>query len=62
MDILVAKTDVGTVEYSDRGSGQVVLFFHGGHGNCRESLFQNAFPSHGLRSKLLHDLAMDLHH
>lgn len=36
-------TDLGPVEYSIIGEGTPVLFFHGGHSNCRETLFQEGW-------------------
>lgn len=37
------QTDLGPVEYSKVGTGKPVLFFHGGHSNCRETLFQKGW-------------------
>ncbi len=37
------RTNRGSIEYSTTGSGTPVLFFHGGHSNCRETLFQRGW-------------------
>lgn len=37
------NTDLGQIEYSIQGEGIPVLFFHGGHSNCSETLFQNGW-------------------
>lgn len=39
MKIQLIQTSHGPVEYSGSGSGAPVLFLHGGHSNCRETLF-----------------------
>lgn len=45
MNVQVVTTELACVEYTDVGKGEVVLFFHGGHGNCKEHLFQDLFSS-----------------
>ncbi|GGC42456.1 putative hydrolase YcgS [Parapedobacter defluvii] len=37
------ETDKGTVEYTRYGSGQPVLFFHGGHSNAIDRLYHLGF-------------------
>ena len=39
MEIKIIETDKGQIEYSIVGKGIPVLFLHGGHSNCRETLF-----------------------
>lgn len=39
------KTDKGLMEYSLVGEGRPVLFLHGGHSNCRETLFHKGFDT-----------------
>ena len=39
------KTDKGQIEYSIVGEGTPVLFLHGGHSNCRETLFHKGFDT-----------------
>ncbi len=36
-------TNVGQIEYSTIGSGEPVVFIHGGHSNCRETLWHTGF-------------------
>jgi pimeloyl-ACP methyl ester carboxylesterase len=43
MKIETIKTDKGEIEYSIVGEGTPVLFIHGGHSNCRETLFHKGF-------------------
>ncbi len=45
MEIEIIDTDKGQVEYSIVGKGTVVLFLHGGHSNCRETLFRKGFDT-----------------
>ncbi len=40
MEINTVHTDKGHFEYSIVGKRIPVLFLHGGHSNCRETLFQ----------------------
>ncbi|UII75994.1 alpha/beta hydrolase [Flagellimonas sp. HMM57] len=40
---MIVKTKIGTIEYSDVGTGKPILFLHGGHGNCNESLWHKGF-------------------
>lgn len=35
----MTHTRLGWVEYSQRGEGMAVLFVHGGHSNCQDTLF-----------------------
>ena len=37
------ETPLGTIEYSVVGRGKPLLFLHGGHSNCRETLFHKGF-------------------
>lgn len=37
------NTELGKIEYSIKGNGIPVLFFHGAHSNCRETLFHNGW-------------------
>jgi len=39
----IISTPKGTIEYSDNGKGTPILFFHGGHSNCDELLFQQGY-------------------
>jgi len=39
------KTDKRKIEYSIVGEGTPVLFLHGGHSNCRETLFHKGFDT-----------------
>lgn len=43
MKIKIIDTDKGQVEYSIVGKGMPVLFLHGGHSNCRETLYHKGF-------------------
>jgi pimeloyl-ACP methyl ester carboxylesterase len=43
MEIKIINTDKGQVEYSIVGKGTPVLILHGGHSNCKETLFQKGF-------------------
>jgi pimeloyl-ACP methyl ester carboxylesterase len=45
MKIQILKTDKGQIEYSIVGKGTPVLFVHGGHSNCRETLFHKGFDT-----------------
>ncbi len=40
MTISLIETAKGTIEYSLRGQGKAVLIVHGGHIDCRETIFQ----------------------
>lgn len=43
MKIDTVNTQKGPVEYSITGQGKPVLFLHGGHSNCLETLFLKGF-------------------
>lgn len=43
MDIKIIKTELGKIEYSTTGNGKPVLFIHGGHTNCNETLWHKGF-------------------
>lgn len=43
------KTSIGEIEYREVGSGSPILFVHGGHGNCQDTLFQKGFDTHNVR-------------
>ncbi len=43
MKIRTIETEKGQIEYSIEGEGKPVLFLHGGHSNCRETLFRKGF-------------------
>lgn len=43
MDIKIIKTKLGEIEYSTTGNGKAVLFIHGGHTNCNETLWHKGF-------------------
>src|SRR5690554_2799551 len=45
MEIKIIDTDKGQIEYSVTGKGVPVLFLHGGHSNCRETLFHKGFDT-----------------
>jgi len=51
MKIEIIKTDKGQIEYSIVGIGTPVLIIHGGHSNCRETLFHKGFDK--LKYKLI---------
>lgn len=40
---LILETSFGPVEYTITGQGFPVLFFHGGHSNCYETIFQEGW-------------------
>ena len=37
------ETKIGEIEFTQKGTGIPLLFIHGGHGNCHESLFHKGF-------------------
>lgn len=39
----ITETEFGQIEYSIKGKGKPVLFFHGGHSNCKEVVFQKGW-------------------
>lgn len=39
----ITETALGSIEYSIFGTGQPVLFLHGGHSNSQETLFQKGY-------------------
>lgn len=43
MDIKIIKTELGEIEYSTTGNGKPVLFIHGGHTNCNETIWHKGF-------------------
>ncbi|MCG8410281.1 MAG: alpha/beta hydrolase [Bacteroidales bacterium] len=43
MEIKKIQTDKGVIEYSVIGKGIPILFLHGGHSNCKETLFHKGF-------------------
>ena len=45
MEIKIIDTDKGQVEYSIVGKEKPVLFLHGGHSNCKETLFHKGFDT-----------------
>lgn len=45
MEIKIINTDKGQIEYSIVGKGKPVLFLHGGHSNCKETLFHKGFDT-----------------
>ncbi|MEM7486645.1 MAG: alpha/beta hydrolase [Bacteroidota bacterium] len=46
---MIVKTKIGTIEYSDVGTGKPILFLHGGHGNCYETLWHKGFDTSKFR-------------
>lgn len=42
-------TSEGTVEFAITGAGRPVLFLHGGHSNCRETLWHKGFDTSRFR-------------
>jgi len=57
------------VEYSTIGNGKPILFLHGGHSNCRETLFHKGFDTRkfkhfnsksGFMSDIEHNIEGDL--
>lgn len=49
MEIKIINTDKGQVEYSIIGKGKPVLFLHGGHSNCKETLFHKGFDTNNFQ-------------
>lgn len=45
MEIKIIDTDKGQVEYSIVGKEKPVLFLHGGHSNCKETIFHKGFDT-----------------
>jgi pimeloyl-ACP methyl ester carboxylesterase len=45
MEIKIIHADKGQVEFSIVGKGIPVLFLHGGHSNCKETLFHKGFDT-----------------
>lgn len=43
MTLQIIDTKNGTIEFSLTGIGIPILFVHGGHGNCNETLFHKGF-------------------
>jgi pimeloyl-ACP methyl ester carboxylesterase len=43
MQNTVINTKSGSIEYASRGSGYPVIFIHGGHSNCNETLCHKGF-------------------
>jgi len=43
MNIKIIKTELGKIEYSTVGNGKPVLFIHGGHTNCHQTLWHKGF-------------------
>ncbi len=43
MNVKIIKTELGVIEYSTIGRGKPVLFIHGGHTNCNETLWHKGF-------------------
>lgn len=43
MEIEIIKTELGKIEYSTTGNGKPVLFIHGGHTNCNETIWHKGF-------------------
>ncbi|MFS4467515.1 alpha/beta fold hydrolase [Maribacter sp. 2210JD10-5] len=43
MELQIVDTKFGKVEYVSRGNGNPILFLHGGHSNCHETLFHKGF-------------------
>lgn len=41
----IIDTDKGQIEYSIVGKGIPILFLHGGHSNCKETLFHKGFDT-----------------
>ncbi len=39
----IIKTELGRIEYRKVGIGQPIIFIHGGHSNCNETLFQKGY-------------------
>lgn len=49
MKIEIINTDKGQIEYSIVGKGIPILFLHGGHSNCQETLFHKGFDCNNFR-------------
>lgn len=45
MKIEIINTDKGQIEYSIVGKGKPLIFLHGGHSNCKETLFHKGFDT-----------------
>ena len=43
MNCKIVNTKLGAIEYSSIGNGIPILFVHGGHSNCNESLCHKGF-------------------
>lgn len=41
----VIRTEKGQIEYSIAGCGKTIIFLHGGHSNCKESLFHKGIDT-----------------
>lgn len=50
MKISIIETSIGKIEYSLHGRGKPILLVHGGHVNCRETIFQKGLDSNGFCS------------
>ena len=46
---MILTTEMGLLEYEVKGKGPDVLFFHGGHSNCYETLGVNSLVESGFR-------------
>lgn len=42
---MIANTAKGKIEFTSVGSGLPILFVHGGHGNCNETLFHKGYDT-----------------
>ena len=41
----IIQTKLGQIEYSSIGQGTPIVFFHGGHSNCQETLFYKGYDT-----------------
>jgi len=42
-------TELGQIEFSSFGQGKPIVFLHGGHSNCNETLFQKGYDKSNFR-------------
>ena len=45
MESEIVETSLGQIEFTKVGSGQPIIFIHGGHSNCHETLFQKGYDT-----------------
>lgn len=60
MEIKIVLMNKGQVVYSIVGKGKPVLFLHGGHSSCKESLFHKGFDPTKFQLITLYDPDMEI--